>query len=209
MALATKTNEEKIFDVIQDLKDSIFGLKNSYVKYCYSETDGSLFWDNKKSEKFIKELLEHAKMTSTYNAQFEGLIVLAFELILKFILHACNFEEQQFVSLRKIIKTTQKESKEDQSIFEIMVEQQKGYFDMVYFDKLQLFSDQIIEVNFDDFYKSCKHAIEAFIDSHNLNSIKNDKVTSELVLRISRLSNITAAEIRKYANINGVYRDEE
>lgn len=209
MALVTKTNEEKIFDVIQDLKDSIFGLKNSYVKYCYSETNEGLYWDNRKSENFIEELLKHAKMTSTYNAQFEGLIVLAFELTLKFILHACNFEEQQFVSLRKIIKTTQKRSKEEQSVFEIMVERQKGYFDMIYFDKLKLFCDQIIDVNFDDFYKSCKHAIEAFIDSHNLNSIKNDKATSELVLRISRLSNITAAEIRKYANINGVYRDEE
>ena len=209
MATIEKTNEEKIFDAIQDLKDSLFGLKNSYANYCYSESSNGLYWNNNKSERFIEEIISQAKSTKTYNEEFEPIIRAALELSLKFILHACNFEEQQFVSLRKIIKTMEKDIEGEPSVFEIMVNRQKGYFDNIYLEKLEQFSLKMVGIDFEAFYKCCKHAIESFIDKNNLNSINSNRVTSEIVLRINRLSKITSSELRKYAEINGVFRDEE
>ena len=203
-----KSNEEKIFDSIQELKDSIFGLKNSYVNYCYSESNTSLYWDNKKSEDFIQELLGFAKNNDIFEKNFEELIVMAFELSLKFILYACNFEEQRFVSLRKIIYTMKKSNNEEQSVFEIMVENQKEYFDFAYLEECETFCQKIIEVDFDAIYKCCKHAIESFIDTKHLNSISNEKATADIVLRINRLSNIITTEMRHYAEVNGVYDNE-
>ena len=71
---------------------SLFGLKNSYVNYYYSESSDGLYWNNIKSERFIEEIIGQAKSTKTYIEEFDTIIRMAFELSLKFILQARNFE---------------------------------------------------------------------------------------------------------------------
>lgn len=208
MYQTNKSNEENIFDAIQDLKDSIFGLKNSYVQYCYSQSDTGLAWDDDKSNLFIKELLKSATNTKTYKEEFNELVSMVFEIAIEYIRYACNFEEQLFVSLRKIIKTTEKYTCDELSTFEIMIDRQKQYFDLIYLEKCKEFSVKMIEVEFDDFYKCCKNAIEQFIDEKNLNTIYNDRATREIVSRVNRVSNIVAGDIRKNAEVYGVYKNE-
>lgn len=200
-----KTNEERIFDSIQELKDSLFGMKLSYVRYCYSKSESGLYWDNQKSERFIQELLNCSKESRCYDETFDDLIMTVFELSLKFILHASNFDEQRFVNLRKIIKTTEKFNISDKSVFEIMVDTQKKYFDLVFLRKCDDFSKKIASIEFDKFYRCCKHGIELFIDNKKLNTILNDDLSMQMVSRINRLANITAMEVRRNAEVNGVF----
>lgn len=200
-----RINEEKVFDAIQDLKDSVFGLKNSYVRFCYSDSESGRFWDNSRVDIFIDEIIENAKKSSYYKSEFASDIKLILELILKFIHKVCPFEDQRFVSIRKIVKTAEKPTTDYKSVFEIMIETQNQYFDMEYQNKCNELFLNITGIDFQSFYKCIKHGIEAFIDSKGLNILNDDDMTREVLARIKRVTNITTMEVRKYADTNGVF----
>lgn len=183
-----RNNEEKIFSAIQDLKDSIFGLNNSYVNFCYEYSENFHYLNEEKMDSFISELIELSRNTNTYKNEFESLIKDLLYMEIKYIQHFCPFNDQTFASLRKIAETVYKPNAEYKSTFDVLIGDQKDFLDLIFIEKYDNFTQEIINVDFNEFYKCIKHALEAFIDNHNLNCLNDEAATSNMVFKISRLS---------------------
>lgn len=187
-------NEDKIFQAIQDLKDSIFGLKQPYIRYCYeyTEEDGYVF-SRERTGVFAHRLTMCARETRTYSEELSAAIPLFFEMCAMLLAAICGKGDWIFVSFRKIAKAALKSSPEEESVLERIVKNSQEDIDDMFPDGAfwvlyEEFRPYMGQVDAEGFYLCVKHALEDFLDEHHLNALDKDKATESMVARINRLS---------------------
>lgn len=199
-------NEKKIFDAIQELKDCIFGLKQTYTDFCYEHTvkDGcsSYMMSTEKLNDFANELSETAKAVRYYNESFDPILPVFFKVTIMFLTAACNPSDWLFVSIRKIGGTVFKTDPDEKSTFDIMVETAtptiNDYFtDGLFWKDYELFNASLGGVDLSDFEQCVKRTIERFIDEHELNALGDDVATQNFVARINRTAVTIARDLRR------------
>ena len=186
-------NEEKVFKAIQDLKDSIFGLKQSYIPFCYTNDreDGYRF-SEEKTKVFVQKLSECAVETRPYSPELERVIPLFFEVTTKLLAAICSSGDWVFVSFRKLADTAKKSCPEENSVYERIVADHKYKIDRM-FDKeafwplYEEFMGYMGHVDGERFYLCVKQTVECFLDDHRLNCLDKEQLTESIVARISRL----------------------
>ena len=183
-------NEERIFDTIQELKDSIFGLKQSYISFCYDYTEENGYVLNyEKLHSFSLELSDIAKKVDCYDDSFANILPSFFKLAVIFLHTTCNPSDWIFVSFRKIGKTIYKNQEDEQSTFDIMVENATEYLkDNLFWKEYSLFNNLIKNVNLSDIDLCIKKTIETFIDEYRLNCLDDDELTQNIISKINRIS---------------------
>ena len=189
-----KANEEKIFKAIQDLKDSIFGLKQPYIRYCYTvtEDDGYVF-DREKAKFFAGLLAKYSRSTRRYSEELAPVMPLFFEMCAMLLAAICGKGDWVFVSFRKIAETAVKSSPEEESTLNRIVCSYGDEIDSLFpdgaFRKIYLeFESYMGRVSGEDFYYTVKYTLEDFLDDQQLNMLDKDKMTAGTVARINRLS---------------------
>lgn len=194
MNLRQRQNEDRIFKAIQDLKDSIFGLRQSYIPFCYTndQEDGYRF-SEEKTALFVAELSEYAGRTRTYSDELKEAMPLFFEVSLKLLAAICSSGDWVFVSFRKLANAAMKDSSEEESTFERIVASHRAPIERMFpTDSFWLpyekFCGYMGRVNAENFSLCVKHTVEDFLDDHCLNCLDKDQLTESIVARISRLS---------------------
>lgn len=189
-----RVNEEKIFKAIQELKDSVFGLKQPYISFCYnySREDGYRFIPA-KAEFFAAELSRCAMSARTYSEELSEVMPLFFRTVLRLLAAICGSGDWVFVSFRKLAKAALKDTPEDESVLERIVESHRAaiggmFFEEEFWPEYEAFCGYMGRVDSEAFYLCAKHAVEAFVDEHKLNVLDHDSVTDGVVARISRLA---------------------
>lgn len=199
-------NEHKVFEAIQSLKDSVFGLKQSFSEYCFDFSNTREYTFNEtKMYSFIDELAKLAQSTRAYSSSFERFIPLFLEMSLRFLAAACNPSDWQFRSIKKLAGTVYRESSDYKSTFDFMVEDTQKYLDAYWacgqFGKVYSeYSAIILDFDYDacvSFETCVKQTLERFIDSHNLNSLSSDFDTQTIIARITRTANLIQADLEK------------
>ena len=202
-------NEKKIFDAIQELKDSIFGLNQSYADFCYQySAEYGYTLDQLKIESFAQALSETAMQVKYYEGAFEPVLPVFFRMSIMFLAAACNPSDWLFVSIRKLGNTVYKANTEEKSIFDIMVEDSSKYLDEyfegnVFWEIYKQFSDLISNVDLTNFGQCVKRALERFIDDNNLNTLNDDAATQNIVSRMRRTSVMIARDIQRKSRFQG------
>lgn len=202
-------NEKKIFDAIQELKDSIFGLNQSYADFCYQySAEYGYTLDQSKLESFAQSLSETAKQVKHYEGAFEPVLPLFFRMSIMFLAAACNPSDWLFVSIRKLGNTVYKANTEEKSVFDIMVEDSSKYLDEYFEDNIfrttyEQFSDAISNVDMTNFGQCTKRALERFIDDNNLNTLNDDVATQNIISRMQRTSVMIARDIQRKSRFQG------
>lgn len=104
-----RNNEEQIFKAIQDLKDSVFGLKQPYIRYCYtySEEEGYRFCAT-MADAFADELSAAARRVPSYREELADVMPLFFRMIPRLLAAICASGDWIFVSFRKLADTALK-----------------------------------------------------------------------------------------------------
>lgn len=189
-----RENEEKIFKAIQDLKDSVFGLRQPYISYCYnySEEDGYRFVPA-RAEYFAAELTRCAMGTRTYGEELSEVMPLFFRTILRLLAAICGSGDWVFVSFRKLAEAALKDDPEDQSVLERIVDSHRAaiarmFFEEDFYPEYEAFRGYMGRVDGEAFYLCVKHAVEDFVDEQRLNVLDHDQLTGTVVARISRLA---------------------
>jgi len=189
-----KENEEKVFKAIQGLKDSIFGLKQPYIRYCYTftENDGYVF-DREKAKFFAGLLAKYSRGTRRYSEELAPVMPLFFEMCAMLLAAICGKGDWVFVSFRKIAETAVKSSPEEESTLNRIVCSYGDEIDSLFpdgaFRKIYLeFESYMGRVSGEDFYYTVKYTLEDFLDDQQLNVLDKDKMTAGTVARINRLS---------------------
>lgn len=175
-------NEQRILKCVQAMKDSIFGLQNSFMPYCYSNSK----LNKRKMKNFIKELCEISKKVKTYNAAFDNVLPLFFKVSILFFDGAVNNEDKVFSSFRKIASLLEKDGLDGKSTFDIMVDNalliHEDYFIKEGFlDIYAKFSNELLKVDATELYYCIKNLVEEFIDQHKLNYLYNNEVIDEVI----------------------------
>ena len=187
-------NEEKVFKAIQDLKDSMFGMKQSYIPFCYTNDreDGYRF-SEEKTKAFVEKLCGYAVGTRSYCSELERVIPLFFEVTTKLLAAICSSGDWVFVSYRKLADTAKKTCPEEKSVYERIVEDHRNKIDRMFskdafWPLYEEFAGYMGQVDGEGFYLCVKHTLEEFLDDHRLNCLDKDQLTESIVARISRLS---------------------
>lgn len=188
-----KENEEKIFKAVQDLKDSIFGLKQSYIRYCYrvTEEDGYVF-DREKAKFFAGLLSKYSRGTRKYSEELAPVMPLYFEMCAMLLAAICGRGDWVFVSFRKIAETAVKSSPEEESTLNRIVGSYWDELDDMFPDGAfrtlyEEFDSYMGRVSGEDFYYTVKYSLEDFLDDNSLNVLDRDRMTESAVARINRL----------------------
>ena len=189
-----RENEALIFKAIQDLKDSVFGLKQSYVRYCYtySEEDGRRF-SVPKADAFAQELSTIAQQTPTYCGELAEVMPLFFRVIPRLLTAICGSGDWIFASFRKLAEAALKETPEEKSILECIVDDHRAEIDAAFpngefWPDYETFCGYMGRVDNESFYRCAKLTVEAFLDERCLNVLDRDQATAGVVARISRLA---------------------
>lgn len=187
-------NEEKIFKAIQDLKDSVFGLRQPYISFCYtwSEEEGYCF-SPARAEYFAAELSRCAAGTRRYCEELEPVVPLFFRSILRLLSAICGSGDWIFVSFRKLAETALKNTPEERSVLERIVDDHRKIIDRCFplgefWEDYEAFCGYMGRVDGEAFYHTVKQGVEAFIDEKGLNILDSDRLTDGVVARISRLA---------------------
>lgn len=189
-----KANEDKIFKAIRDFKDSVFGLRQSYMPFCYTRSgeDGDVF-SMEKMTAFARELTGYAKQTKEYTDELEGVLSGYFPTVLMLLHAICSSGDWMFVSMRKLAEAALKSSVEDESTLDRIVSSYRSRIDRAFpcgefWQEYEAFCRDMGRVDNEAFYLSVKHALEAFLDEHRLNVLDRDSSTDAIVARLSRLA---------------------
>lgn len=205
MADISAENERKIFDAIQDLKDSIFGLKQSYTSFCYDHfnSDGYSTYDlsQEKMLLFIEKLCDTARNVKYYHEDYDAVLPSFFAMTILFLTAACNPSDWLFVSIKKIGSTVYKSGSE-KSVFDIMVEDSTGtingrYEDDCFWVEYRKFNKSIENVDLTDFEQCVKRTLERFIDDNNLNTLNDPLATNNIIARLNRTSSFINRELQR------------
>ena len=189
-----RTNEEQIFKAIQDLKDSVFGLKQPYIRYCYtySEEEGYQF-SIPMADAFAEELSDIARQMPTYCEELSEVMDLFFRMIPRLLAAICASGDWIFASFRKLAETALKDSPEEESVLERIVNGHRDVIDETFPDGsfwpvYDAFCSYMGRVDNDAFYRCAKNGVEGFLDERRLNVLDSDRATAGVVARISRLA---------------------
>lgn len=196
-------NEQRILKAIQQLKDSLFGMDMSYIDYCYYRGEDVCYLDNEKLESFASELFLNAKNTAMYRPEFESILPSFYKLVIKYIDKACPISDRRFVSIRKIAEVVNKPSADYRCPFDIMIDDLKEMFDLIFLSEYSEFSRKIVGIDHESFYRCVKGSVEAFIDSHNLNCLSNDLLTDQTVVKINQLAGRIRVDQRRRSLLIG------
>ena len=189
-----QANEDKIFKAIRELKDSVFGLKQSYTPFCYTRTgeEGETF-SMEKMEAFSAELTAFGKQAAEYTDELELLLPAFFRAVLMLLDAICSSSDWVFVSIRKLAETALKNSAEEESTLDRIVKSYRGKISVMFpegefWTAYEQVSRDMGRVDNESFYRSVKHALEAFLDEHRLNVLDRDSSTDAVVARMYRLA---------------------
>lgn len=189
-----KINEEQVFKAIQNLKDSIFGLKQSYTRYCYrvTEEDGYVF-DREKAKFFAGLLSKYSSYTRKYSEELAPVMPLYFEMCAMLLATICGKGDWVFVSFRKIAETAVKSSPEEESTLNRIVSRYWDELDSMFPDGAfrtlyEEFDSYMGRVSGEAFYYTVKYTLEDFLDDNSLNVLDRDRMTESAVARINRLA---------------------
>ena len=189
-----RSNEEQIFKAIQDLKDSMFGLKQPYIRYCYiySEEEGYRF-SIRMADLFAEELSVVARRTPTYSEELSEVMGLFFRMIPRLLAAICASGDWVCVSFRKLAETALKDTPEEKSVLERIVDSHREAIDETFPDGsfwpvYDAFCGYMGCVDNDAFYRCAKNSVEGFLDERHLNVLDSDRATAGVVARISRLA---------------------
>lgn len=189
-----RNNEEQIFKAIQDLKDSVFGLKQPYIRYCYtySEEEGYRFCAT-MADAFADELSAAARRVPSYREELADVMPLFFRMIPRLLAAICASGDWIFVSFRKLADTALKNAPEEESVLERIVQSHREVIDETFPDGsfwpiYDAFCAYMGRVDNEAFYRCAKNSVETFLDEHQLNVLDSDRATSTVVARISRLA---------------------
>lgn len=196
-------NEDKIFKAIQDLKDSMFGMKQPYIRYCYDHTDeDGLVFNKEKAEVFVENLCEFSTKTRTYRGELIPVMPLFFRVTVMLLAAICNSGDWVFVSFRKLAKAALKSSPEEESTYDRIVESHRSQINRmfsanIFWPDYELLRACLGQVDAEDFYLCVKHTLEAFVDDRRLNVLDRDQLTESVVARISRLSATVERDLKR------------
>ncbi len=198
-----RENEDKVFKAIQDLKDSIFGMRQPYIRYCYIHTDedGLVFCDE-KAEIFVTLLCSFCSGTRTYSEEWGAVMPLFFRVTARLLAAICNSGDWIFVSFRKLAKAAMKSSPEEESVYERIVDSHRAQIDQtfpsgVFWPDYESFRSFMGQMDPEDFYLCVKHTLEDFLDDQNLNVLDRDQLTDSVIARMSRLSAAIERDLRR------------
>ncbi len=189
-----RANEDKIFKAIRDFKDSVFGLRQSYVPFCYthSREDGDVFSVEKMSV-FAFELFVYARQTKEYTDELKQVLSSYFRMVLMLLHAICSSGDWIFVSMRKLAEAALKSGTESESTLDRIVKSHTDRIDSAFpdgefWEEYEMFCRDMGRVDNEAFYLSVKHALETFLDEHQLNVLDRDSSTDAVVARLSRLA---------------------
>ena len=206
-----KENEEKLFKAVQDLKDSFFGLKQPYTRYCYDRTEeNGLVFNWGKADAFAAVLFEFSPQTRVYGEDLEKAVRLFFRVTVRLLDAICHSGDWIFVSFRKLAETALKSSPEEESVYERIVKNHSTKIDDHFPDgsfwpEYEDFCTFMGQVDSERFYYCVKYTVEAFLDDRRLNVLDRDQLTESVITRISRLS---AAIERDLLRTDAAWEDE-
>ena len=206
-----RQNEDRIFKAIQDLKDSIFGLRQSYIPFCYTNDreDGYRF-SEEKTAIFVAELSEYSGGTRTYSDELKEVMPLFFEVSVKLLAAICSSGDWVFVSFRKLANAAMKDSSEEESTFDRIVASHRAQIDKMFpadsfWEPYAKFCGYMGRVNAENFSLCVKHTVEDFLDDRHMNCLDRDQTTEHIVARISRL----AAAVERDLNRSEIPEEDE
>ncbi|MBR3704733.1 MAG: hypothetical protein IKM11_04545 [Oscillospiraceae bacterium] len=189
-----RSNEEKIFKAIQDLKDSVFGLKQPYIRYCYTYTEEEGYrFCVPMADAFADELSMIAQHAPTYCDELSAVMPLFFRMIPRLLAAICASGDWIFVSFRKLAETALKDTPEEKSVLERIVESHRAVIDETFpngefWPDYEAFCGYMGRVDNEAFYRCAKNTVEKFLDERQLNVLDSDRATAGVVARISRLA---------------------
>jgi len=208
-------NEKAIHEAIQDLKDSIFGMKQSFASMCMtSDSEYVADRDQERTTQFVEELISIAENTDCFTPKMLETVSLFFEVSIKFLLVACPKTDWLFQSIKKISNTVLKNASTEKSTFDVMVEDARIYIDEVFIDEAdfwqpyQNFTTCIAAVDQSQFCLCVKRTLEQYTDIHCLNPIDNDELTKRIIDRLYRNSRQIQFELRKNL-VEGITHERE
>lgn len=210
-----KENEEKLFKAIQDLKDSIFGLKQPYIPLCYDiSPERGYEFNSRKMRALVDELTETSKTVRSYQAEFAPILPLFFELCFKFLAAVCNPSDWIFVSIRKIANTLYRHAPGADSTFDRMLRNNRNTIDNLFaqdefWPLYEDFSARIDELDFQGFSQCVKHTVETYIDNHHLNTLDHDQATQSIITRLNRVSSTIQRDVSRFDRMESVTGDDE
>lgn len=204
----TQKNKNRLINAIQNLKDCAFGMSASYMPFCYSYSNDTYNWDERKLDNFINGLVGYAPNCACYDTEFSRPLYLFFSLTIRFISAACNSNEQTFISLCKIAKLTQK-SPGLKCAYEYLIEEDKNsisnFFDEnAYWKEYHEFVYILDHINHSDFICTINYVLQEFIDNHSLSFFSDTNVINTMIMRINRTSSQITGEFRKRERLTEV-----
>ena len=185
-----RENERKVFDAIQSLKDSVFGLKSSYVPFCYTAKKRGMSFDWEKYELFVEELCECAKEVEGYSEAIGERLREFFGLVLLFVDLFCPQDDRCFSSFKKLALTVLESGGSKGSLFDAIILDyvERDETDDAFRSDYKSFSSKIAEVDNETFYRCEKIAVENFIDRHALNCLRSSEETMRAVSEIQNIA---------------------
>lgn len=196
-------HEDEIFQAIQDLKDSIFGLKQPYTPYCYEDIPGQGYvFSPAKTGEFVGQLCALAREVRSYREELEPVLPLFFSMTVRLLSAICGSGDWVFVSFRKIAKTALKSEPDEESTLDRIVSSHRHLLDLhfpegEFWADFDVFSHYMGRVDPDSFYMCVKHTVERYLDCRRLNPLDSPRTTQAITTRIHRLSAAIEQELRQ------------
>ena len=185
-----KENEAKVFEAIQSLKDSVFGLKASYVPFCYTARKQGMSFDWEKYEGFVDGLCACAEEVSGYTDSIGLRLREFFGLVIRFVDLICPADDRCFASFKKLALTVPREEGCPRSVFEVIIQSymERDELDAAFLKEYESFTAGMLLEDFEVFYRCEKIAVEKFVDRHALNCLRSSEETMRAVSEIQDLA---------------------
>ena len=183
-----RENEAKIFEAIQNLKDSVFGLKASYVPFCYTARKRGMSFDWEKYELFVDELCKCAEEVEGYTETIGERLREFYGIVIRFVDLFCPQDDRCFASFKKLALTVSEDGGSKGTLFDAIMRDyvERDELDDAFRRAYESFSAKIGGEDFAAFYRCEKIAVEHFIDRHELNCLRSSEETLRAIEEIQR-----------------------
>ena len=212
MSTLIKENELAIHRAVQDLKDSIFGMKQPFFSMgILKESENSTTLHQENFSSFIGELECIAKTIPEHEISLAIVLKNFWILSIKFLLVACPEEDWNFQSIKKLATTVAKKDSQTDSVFDILLRDAQSDLSIAYPNENDFwslyneFSSQIVNCDIDKFSQLNKHTLEKYIDKHSLNTLDSQDSTQRIVSHIERYSRQAEYILKKLCNVEGTW----
>lgn len=210
MTTIMRENESAIHNAIQDLKDSIFGLKQPFsVMGIISDTEHGPTIDSEKLSPFISELENIAKTLPDHDDGIERVLKQFWIVAIKFLIVSCREEDWNFQSIKKLAGAVEKADVETDSVFDILISDARHDLSMAYpgdeefWALYREFSLGIIDCDTNKFLLLNKHTLERYIDNHLLNTLESPEATNQIISQIERCARHTQFVVKRFSESGG------